>query len=76
MLKHKRYQETVMDRILDYQKKVEQLIIDIENAELTKLVLEQLDVGNKAMKELNAVCWFMCESVRGLRLTRPKMRNG
>lgn len=55
MLKRKRYEETLVDRILGQLDQVERMIHEIESAQLNKEVFERLKQGNEALQVLNDV---------------------
>lgn len=55
LLKRKRYQETLMDRISKQLEQVQRLVNEIEAAQLNKEVFERLRQGNEALQVLNEV---------------------
>uniref|UniRef100_A0A183CRA6 Charged multivesicular body protein 6 n=1 Tax=Globodera pallida TaxID=36090 RepID=A0A183CRA6_GLOPA len=53
LLKRKRYQETMINRVSGYIEQVEQMITDVEMARINKDVFDNLRLGNEALKALN-----------------------
>lgn len=57
LLKRKRYQEMMVNRIGGFMDQVERMITDLEMAQISADVLENLRMGNEALKALNEVGW-------------------
>ncbi|KAL3114200.1 hypothetical protein niasHT_014044 [Heterodera trifolii] len=53
LLKRKRYQETMINRIGGFMEQVERMITDMEMAQINKEVFDNLRLGTEAMKALN-----------------------
>uniref|UniRef100_A0A1I7UJ26 Charged multivesicular body protein 6 n=1 Tax=Caenorhabditis tropicalis TaxID=1561998 RepID=A0A1I7UJ26_9PELO len=53
ILKKKRYQENIIDQTLKHLSKIEQMVNDLEFAEVQQRVTEGLRQGNDALKKLN-----------------------
>uniref|UniRef100_A0A914IC37 Uncharacterized protein n=1 Tax=Globodera rostochiensis TaxID=31243 RepID=A0A914IC37_GLORO len=53
LLKRKRYQETMINRVSGYIEQVERMITDVEMARINKDVFDNLRLGNEALKALN-----------------------
>ncbi|KAI1713872.1 snf7 domain-containing protein [Ditylenchus destructor] len=53
VLKRKKYQEQLMDRILLQLDQIERMVHEIEAAQLNKEVYEKLRLGNQALKKLS-----------------------
>uniref|UniRef100_A0A914Z991 Charged multivesicular body protein 6 n=1 Tax=Panagrolaimus superbus TaxID=310955 RepID=A0A914Z991_9BILA len=53
MLKRKRYQESIMDRIAKQMDNIDSMVSELETAQLNKDVLEKLKQGNEALQLIN-----------------------
>ncbi|CAP25673.1 Protein CBR-VPS-20 [Caenorhabditis briggsae] len=53
ILKKKRYQENIIDQTLKHLSKIEQMVTDLEFAEVQQRVTEGLRQGNEALKRMN-----------------------
>ncbi|CAO4359980.1 unnamed protein product [Caenorhabditis nigoni] len=53
ILKKKRYQENIIDQTLKHLSKIEQMVTDLEFAEVQQRVTEGLRQGNEALKKMN-----------------------
>ncbi|EGT46965.1 hypothetical protein CAEBREN_07437 [Caenorhabditis brenneri] len=53
ILKKKRYQENMIDQTLKHLSKIEQMVNDLEFAEVQQRVTEGLRQGNEALKKMN-----------------------
>lgn len=53
ILKKKRYQENIIDQTLKHLSKIEQMVNDLEFAEVQQRVTEGLRQGNEALKKMN-----------------------
>jgi hypothetical protein len=59
MLKKKRLEESKIDRIDKHLVKIEEMIGDIELAQMNKNVLEKLYEGSRALQTINRVCYSL-----------------
>ncbi|CAI2309150.1 unnamed protein product [Caenorhabditis sp. 36 PRJEB53466] len=55
LLKKKRYQENIIDQTLKHLIKIEQMVHDLEFAEVQQRVTEGLRQGNEALKKMNSL---------------------
>ncbi|CAI5438983.1 unnamed protein product [Caenorhabditis angaria] len=55
LLKKKRYQEKIIDQTLSQLSKIEQMVQDLEFAEIQQKVVEGLKQGNDALKKMNSL---------------------
>uniref|UniRef100_A0A8R1HHL8 Charged multivesicular body protein 6 n=1 Tax=Caenorhabditis japonica TaxID=281687 RepID=A0A8R1HHL8_CAEJA len=55
LLKKKRYQENIIDQTLKHLSKIEQMVQDLEFAEIQQRVTDGLRQGNEALKKMNAL---------------------
>lgn len=53
MLKRKRYQESIMDRIAKQMDQIDSMVSNLETAQLNKEVFEKLKQGNDALQLIN-----------------------
>ncbi|CAB3410780.1 unnamed protein product [Caenorhabditis bovis] len=53
LLKKKRYQENIIDQTLKQLSKIEQMVQDLEFAEIQQRVVDGLRQGNEALKKMN-----------------------
>ncbi|CCD71921.1 Charged multivesicular body protein 6 [Caenorhabditis elegans] len=53
LLKKKRYQEKIIDQTLNHLSKIEQMVNDLEFAEVQQRVTDGLRQGNEALKKMN-----------------------
>ncbi|PIC54674.1 hypothetical protein B9Z55_000383 [Caenorhabditis nigoni] len=53
ILKKKRYQENIIDQTLKHLSRIEQMVTDLEFAEVQQRVTEGLRQGNEALKKMN-----------------------
>jgi hypothetical protein len=55
LLKKKRLEETTMSRINKHLLKIEEMVTDIEMAQMNKTVLQNLYEGSRALQAINRV---------------------
>lgn len=59
LLKRKKYQETIIDRIEKQMDQIDRMVSEIETAQLNREVYERLKQGNEALQSLNEVILFL-----------------
>ncbi|VDO56942.1 unnamed protein product [Onchocerca flexuosa] len=55
ILKRKRYQESMVEKMLQQLDKIERMVNDLEFAVIEQKVVEQLKHGNEVLKRMNQV---------------------
>lgn len=64
LLKKKKYTEKILDRTDNELLTIENLILDIEYKNIEQNVLQGIEAGNKALKELNSI--FSIEQIENI----------